>query len=67
MTDDLPPSVRRHLPPHAQEIYLAAFNNAWAEYAGSARREEIAHRVAWAAVKTQYVKAGDQWVPRERG
>lgn len=64
--DDLPLGVRRHLPPHAQEIYLAAFNNAWAEYGSSARREEIAHRVAWAAVKKQYVKAGDQWVRRDR-
>ena len=24
--------ARAHLPLHAQEIYLAAFNNAWAEY-----------------------------------
>ena len=30
---DLPASVRSHLPTHAQEIYLAAFNNAWEEYA----------------------------------
>jgi hypothetical protein len=30
--DDLPPSVRSHLPLHAQEIYLAAFKNAWTEY-----------------------------------
>jgi len=28
--DDLPP-VRSHLLLHAQEIYLAAFNNAWME------------------------------------
>jgi cation transport regulator ChaB len=28
------------------------------------RREEIAFRVAWAAVKKLYVKAGDQWVLR---
>jgi hypothetical protein len=27
--DDLPQPVRVHLPLHAQEIYLAAFNNAW--------------------------------------
>ena len=51
--DDLPPPVQTHLPLHAREIYLAAFNNAWTEYEdrGPARREEIAHRVAWAAVK----------------
>jgi cation transport regulator len=33
---DLPPSVRAHLPRHAQEIFLAAFNHAWDEYAESA-------------------------------
>jgi cation transport regulator len=59
---DLPASVRSHLPVHAQEIYLAAFNNAWEEYAGRADREAVAHRVAWAAVKKQYVKAGKDWI-----
>ncbi len=65
--EDLPPSVRAHLPQHAQEIYAGAFNNAWVEYAarGPAERERTAHRVAWAAVKRKYVKAGDQWVLRE--
>jgi len=63
--DDLPDSVRRHLPPHAQDIYRAAFNNAWASYGATepVRREEIAHRVAWAAVKRQYRKSGTDWVP----
>ena len=65
--EDLPPPVQAHLPLHAQEIYLGAFNNAWIEYAarGPALREAIAHRVAWAAVKRKYRKAGDQWVPRD--
>jgi cation transport regulator ChaB len=27
------------------------------------RREEIAHHVAWAAMKTRYRKVGDDWVP----
>jgi cation transport regulator len=59
---DLPDSVRRHLPAHAQEIYLAAFNSAWRQYAGREDREVIAHRVAWAAVKREYVKSGRDWV-----
>jgi cation transport regulator len=65
-TDELPISVQGHLPPHAQEIYLAAFNNAWDEYAdrGPAEREPTAHRVAWAAVKHKYVKVGDSWIAR---
>jgi len=64
LNDDLPPSVRNHLPEHAQDIYREAFNHAWEEYSGDPRREEIAHRVAWAAVKKVYVKAGAAWVPR---
>jgi cation transport regulator len=63
--DDLPPSIRAHLPVHAQEIYRAAFNSAWEGYGShqAARRDEIAHRVAWAAVKRRYHKQGDRWVP----
>lgn len=63
--EDLPDSVRDHVPKHAQDIYLAAFNSAWDEYAdsddrrGDASREETAHRVAWAAVKSQYHKGAD--------
>lgn len=30
---ELPKAVREHLPPHAQEIYMKAFNNAWDQYA----------------------------------
>lgn len=61
-TGDLPESVREHLPEHAREIYLAAYNSAWSEYTdpdqrrGDESREEAAHRVAWAAVKHQYEK-----------
>ena len=64
--DDLPEPVRAHLPPHAQEIYRAAFNAAWQTYADRSpqAREEVAHRVAWAAVKRRYRKAGDSWVER---
>lgn len=65
--EDLPPPVQTHLPPHAQEIYLSAFNNAWTEYEdrGPALRESTAHKVAWAAVKRKYRKSGDNWIARE--
>ena len=65
--EDLPDNVRNVLPKHAQEIYQAAFNNAWDEYIdrGPADREQTAHRVAWAAVKHKYVKLGDSWIARE--
>jgi cation transport regulator len=61
---DLPPSVRDHLPEHAQDIYREAFNHAFAAHAGDPRQEEAAHRIAWAAVKRRYKKIGDFWVER---
>lgn len=61
---DLPPPVRDHLPEHAQDIWRAAFNHAFAAHAGDPRQEEAAHRIAWAAVKRLYVKdGGGRWVP----
>ena len=70
---DLPESVRDNLPKHAQEIYRAAFNSAWAQYEdpkerrGDASLEETAHKVAWAAVKEQYEKdeKSGKWKPKE--
>jgi cation transport regulator len=66
--DDLPAPIRHALPEHAQDIYRAAFNNAWRTYGAREprRREEIAHRVAWAAVKKSYRKVGNHWVPYDR-
>jgi cation transport regulator len=63
--DDLPPAVRHSLPPHAQDIFRSAFNAAWSSYGVKepARREEIAHRVAWAAVKRSYRRLEGEWVP----
>src|SRR5687768_5360105 len=64
---ELPENVKNVLPKHAQEIYQAAFNNAWDEYKDPderrehASREETAHKVAWAAVKKEYEKKGDEW------
>ncbi len=68
---DLPDRVRDHLPDHAEEIYREAFNSAWDQYEdpddrrGDASREEVAHRVAWSAVKEKYEKGSDgDWHPR---
>jgi cation transport regulator len=63
---DLPPSVRHHLPAHAQDIYREAFNHAYAAHAGEDDQEQRAHKIAWGAVKHSYVKQGDTWVPTER-
>jgi cation transport regulator len=61
---DLPPTLKEHLPDHAQDIYREAFNHAWDEHAGEGRQEEAAHRIAWAAVKRSFVKVGDDWMAR---
>lgn len=64
---DLPESVRHVLPTHAQEIYLAAYNSAWDQYKDAEdrqsddSREEVSHKVAWAAVQQTYKKVGDEW------
>jgi cation transport regulator len=63
---DLPASVRRHLPPHAQDIYREAFNHAFAAHANDLRQEEAAHRIAWGAVKRSFVKVGDSWIARSQ-
>jgi cation transport regulator ChaB len=48
------------------DIYREAFNHAWQTYGNEPRREEIAHRVAWAAVKHRYEKGKDgNWHARE--
>ncbi|MBW4518956.1 MAG: ChaB family protein [Scytolyngbya sp. HA4215-MV1] len=54
--EELPDTVKNHLPKHAQEIFLAAFNNAEKEY----QAEERAFRVAWSAVKHKYEKGENE-------
>jgi len=58
---DLPKGVE-DLPEHARNIYRKAHNNALEQYKdpkkrrGRASLEEVAHKVAWAAVKKEYIK-----------
>lgn len=65
-TNELPESVQNVLPAHAQDIYKEAFNSAYDEYKDpderrdDASREEVAHRVAWSAVKNTYEKGADE-------
>lgn len=65
----LPDSIKEHLPKHAQEIFMEAFNHAWEQYSdpskrrGDDSREEVSRKVAWAAVKKHYHKKSDgKWV-----
>lgn len=68
---DLPENVRNVLPEGAQDIYKEAYNSAYEQYKdpedrkGDADQEEVAHRVAWSAVKNKYEKSdsGD-WVEK---
>ena len=70
---DLPDSVKNVLPILAQEIYKEAFNNAWDEYknpeerrSDNDSREDVSHKVAWAAVKNKYAKGDDdKWHLKE--
>ena len=60
--EDLPPKIKDHLPAKAQKIFLEAFNHAWEQYKDPSKRrkggsqEEVAHMVAWSAVKKSYYK-----------
>lgn len=60
--DELPDSVKEHLPHHAQEIFKEAFNSANKEYG----EEETAFKVAWSAVKKKYEKddGSDRWIKK---
>lgn len=69
----LPDSVKHVLPAHAQDIYKEAFNSAWDEYKeqkdrkGDDSREEVAHKVAWSAVKHSYKKGDDDKWHKKQG
>ncbi len=55
--DELPASVRDHLPTHAQDIFRAAFNAGFDDHKGDPRQEEAAFRIAWAAVRRSTTKS----------
>ena len=69
---DVPEGVQ-DLPLHAREIYMKAHNNALKQYQDPSKRrggsaesvEEVAHKVAWAAVKQEYEKNDKgEWVKK---
>ena len=61
------------LPSHGQKIYNKAHKNALKQYSSPSKRrggkqqskEQVAHKVAWSAVKKEYKKKGDKWVPKK--
>ena len=73
--NDLPYLIKDELPPHAQEIWMKTYNNALKEYQNPKERRNpkepadvVAHKVAWAAVDTQYKKdpKTGKWVKKEQ-
>jgi cation transport regulator len=58
---------------HAQHIYKKAHASATEQYQNPQKRrggkrqsaEEVAHKTAWAAVKKEYKKKGNEWVRKE--
>lgn len=67
-SSELPDNVKNVLPEHAQHIFLEAFNSAYEQYdepeerRGDDSREDVARKVAWAAVKKTYQKGpDDKW------
>ena len=67
---DLPEPIQKNLPEKAQNIYMSAFNHAFESYGDDPSKiktadsvEEVAHKVAWSAVKKSYMKnENDKWV-----
>jgi cation transport regulator len=61
-----------NLPQHAQRIYKKAHANALKQYSSPEKRrggkrqsrEQVAHKVAWSAVKNEYKKEGNEWVKK---
>lgn len=61
------------LPSYAQKIYREAHKNAVKQYSNPSKRrggkqqskEQIAHKVAWSAVKKEYKKKGEKWVQKK--
>ena len=69
---ELPEQIKKILPNTAQEIYMKTYNSAYEQYRdpkkrkGEETREEVAHKVAWSAVKNSYEKNEQgNWVKKE--
>jgi cation transport regulator len=62
------------LPEHAQHIYKKTHASAIDQYQNPEKRrggkrqnlEEVAHKAAWATVKKQYKKKGNEWIKKEQ-
>jgi len=70
-TSDLPQAIRNYLPVQAQLLFCAAFNHALSKFETPktemkfGTQEELAHRIAWAAVKKRYIRKGGRWQKKD--
>jgi cation transport regulator len=61
------------LPEHGQHIFKKTRESALKRYKDPSKRrsksdtpEEVAHKVAWSAVKKKYKKSGSKWVSKNK-
>lgn len=59
---ELPKNIKNNLPEPAQTIFRNAFNNA----IKNNQSEEIAMKIAWAAVKRSFKKINNKWVRKDK-
>lgn len=66
--DELPKPLKVNLPKDAKEIYVSVYNMTWGQHAHvldrriGASPEDVAHRMAWEAVRDKFRKQGNEWV-----
>ncbi len=58
--DQLPGPIRNNLPPHAQHIFVDAFNDAYSRLKPG-QDEVPAFKIGWSAVKKSYEKRNGKW------
>ena len=63
---ELPKGISNNLPKNAQKLYKEVFNSAYDRYKHDANVEQIAHRVAWGAVKEKFEKTGNRWQKKQQ-
>lgn len=61
------------LPEHGRHIFKKTHESALKRYRDPSKRrsksdkpEEVAHKVAWSAVKKKYKKSGNKWVSKKK-
>ena len=64
LNNNLPPSVRNHLPEHAQDIYREAFNHAYEAHAGELKPGKACPYDRVGCGKAVLRQGSGKWMPR---